>query len=647
MRARAKLIIAVVLIALPVAGRWMWFYRGRYTPPTVGEIDDSQMEVPLPAYRPIVEEVVQKAGRVLIDLGHANNLEVDDLTPLRDRLIARGANMQTYDGLIVSLESRLRGAVALIVAAPTLSFTPLEVTAVVDFVKDGGRVLLIADPTRPVAVAEEQGTLDLTEVFFPDSAIPAVNSVASPLGVVYFDDYIYNLVDNEGNYRNVKLAIENGDHPLAEELETVVFFAAHSLRSDGVTLFQGDENTFSSLRTGEGGLTAAALSANGGVLALGDLTVLTAPYHTVQDNDQFLSNVADWLMSAERVWDLRDFPYLFRRPVDLVQVSGDSLDPRLIARTDPLADVLSLADLTLELRDTAEAGHDAILLGTFDDVELVQEYLDDAGVTITLAEEEATPVAGVGEEEEPRDTIEVQGLGTVPIAGTTLFVVRRSPERVVVIALAENGDAAMDALDQLAGAAFSPCVESDGVMVCSTGEAAEGGGLDEGHEPPEEEATPGPEETPQEQPRIGSLLESESALAAGVPWLVELAEESYEETSQAGETYVYTVALDPSQDALWIYGWCATSRELLEQNWEAITLLFTLNDEEVPMSGFAMLESDFEDQECRLYYALVTDWPLGEHDLMTEVTFETELDDGQDIFPAGTHYYQYIVTAGG
>jgi len=645
-RGRTKLILAVILIALPVAGRWMWFYRGRYTPPAIPEIDDSQMEVPLPAYSPIVEEAVQEAGRVLIDLGHANNLEVDDLTPLRDRLIARGATMQTYDGLIVSLESQLRGAVALVVAAPTFSFTPLEASAVVDFVGDGGRVLLIADPTRPVPVAAEQETLDLTEVFFPDSAIPAVNSVANPLGVVYFDDYIYNLVDNEGNYRNVKLAIENGDHPLAQELESVVFFAAHSLRSDGVTLLQGDENTFSSLRTGEAGLTAAALSANGGVLALGDLTVLTAPYHTVQDNDQFLSNVADWLMSAERVWDLRDFPYLFQRPVDLVQISGDSLDPRLIVRTDPLADVLSLADLTLELRDTAEPGHDAIFLGTFDDVELVQEYLDDAGVTITLIEEEATPVAGVGEEEEPRDTIEVQRLGTVPIAGTTLFVVRRSPERVAVIALAENGDAAMEALDQLTAAAFSPCVESDGVMVCSTGEAAEGVGLDEEREPAEEEATPSPEETPQEQPRIGSLLESQSALAAGVPWLVELAEESYEETSQAGETYVYTVALDPSQDALWIYGWCATSRELLEQNWEETTLLFTLNDEEVPMSSFAMLESVFEDQECRLYYALVTDWPLGEHELMTEVTFETELDDGQDIFPAGTHYYQYMVTVG-
>jgi hypothetical protein len=648
-KGRTKLIIAIVLVALPLAGRWIWFYRGAYTPPTIAELDSSQMEVPLPAYSPVTEEVVQERGRVLIDLGHANNLEVDDLTPLRERLIARGATTETYDGLFVSLDSQLRGAVALIVAAPTFSFTPLEASAVVDFVQDGGRVLLIADPTRPVPVPEEQQSLDLTDVFFPESAIPAINSVADPLGVVYFDDYVYNLVENEGNYRNVRLAPENSDSPLTEDLETVVFFAAHSLRSDGPSLLQGDQNTFSSLRTGEVGLTAAALSADGGVLALGDLTLITAPYHTVQDNDQFLSNVADWLMSAERLWDLRDFPYLFQRPVDLVQVSGEFVDPRLVAKSGELDQVLALADLTLTLRDAAERGHDALFVGTFDDVELVQEYLDQAGVVITIVEQEGatpTPTPTPEEEEEQRDTIAVEGLGSVLLQGTTLYLVDQSDDQVVVVALAEDGEAAMQALDRLTLADFAGCVDSDRVTLCSTGEAGEGVGLDEEPEEQRGEPTP-PAELEKSLPRIGSILESQTALAAGLPWLQELAEEEYDETSQAGETYTYTISLEGSEDLLWVYGWCATTKELLKQNWEHIALDSTVNGEEVPLSRFAVLDVGSEGEECRLYYALVTDWPEGQHTLISTVTFDQEIYDGTDTFPAGTHYYEYVVTVAG
>ncbi len=648
MKGRTKLFIAVVLIALPLVGRWLWLYRGAYTPPTIPELDASQMEVPLPAYSPVTEEVVQQRGRVLVDLGHANNLEVDDLTPLRERLIARGATIETYDGLFTSLDSQLRGAVALIVAAPTFSFTPLEVSAVVDFVQDGGRVLLVADPTRPVPVPEEQQTLDLTDVFFPESAIPAINSVADPLGVVYFDDYIYNLVENEGNYRNVRLAPEKDDSPLTEGLETVVLFAAHSLRSDGPSLLQGDENTFSSLRTGEVDLTAAALTASGNVLALGDLTVITAPYHTVQDNDRFLSNVADWLMSAQRVWKLRDFPYLFQRPVDLVQVSGEFVDPRLVAKSGELDQVLALADLTLTLRDEAERGHDALFVGTFDDVELVQDYLDQAGVVITLVEKEgATPTpTPTAEEEEQRDTIAVDGLGTVLLQGTTLFLVDRTDEQVVVVALAEDGDSAMEALDRLVLADFTGCVDSDHVTLCSTGEVGEGVGLDE--EPPEQRGEPTPPaELEKAQPRIGSTLESQTALAAGLPWLQEVAEEEYDETSQAGETYTYTVSLEGSEDLLWVYGWCATTKELLKQNWEHITLDSTINGQDVPLARFAVLDVGSDGQECRLYFALVTDWPEGRHTLFTAVTFDQEIYDGTDTFPAGTHYYDYVVTVGG
>jgi len=642
MKGSKALWLALVLIALPILGRFVWFYRGRYRPPDIPEF---HVQIVLqPDYQPFADEPLEGWGRVVIDLSHDNNLESDDLAPLRDRLTARAVAIETFDGSSVSLETQLRGATALVVIAPTSRYTAEERDTIVNFVEDGGRLLLVADPTRPVPPEEEEGVLDFESVLFPTSAIPAINSLANAFGVVYFDDYLYNLVDNEGNYRNIKFTNLNDEHPLTKDLEEVVFFAAHSLQSDDLSLISGDKNTLSPLRTGETDLTAAALAAEGQVLALGDVTILTPPYHTIADNDHFLSNIADWLATAEREWDLKDFPYLFERPVDLVQISEGFLDPRLIARSDPLEAVFDRADLTLNLCATADPDHDTLFVGTFDEVELVEEYLATAGVAVTIVGAEDEGTGTDAEEEEPQDTIEIEGLGTMGIEGTTLFIVDRSADHVVVIALAEDGETAIEALERLASADFSGCVHGNAVTVCSRGEVQEGLGLDAGGEPGQ---PPSAGVTPEGPPTVASPSEAEAAFEAQTPWLEDLAPESYDITSQAGETYTYTIAMDRSQDVMWVYGWCATTKELLTQNWDNISLVFTLDGEEVPLDSFVRLEGNFDELECRLYYTLLTDWPGGEHLLTTEVTFTTAINDGLDDYPAGTHVYEYRVQVAG
>jgi len=633
MRDRTKLLLLLVLVALPVAGRLLWFHRGWYQPPEIPEIDESQMALPLPEYRPLADQPLETGGLVVIDLSHNNNLEVDDLTPLWDRLTARAVAIETLDDSSDSLETQLRGAIALLVIAPTSNYTAEERDLIADFVEDGGRLLLAADPTRPVPPEQEdeEEPLDLESIFFPSSAVPAINSLANAFGLVYFDDYLYNLVDNEGNYRNVKFTVFSDEHSLTQDLETIVFFAAHSLQTDGLSLVNADENTLSSLRSGETGLTAAALAANGRVLALGDVTALTPSFHTIADNDRFLSNIADWLAAASREWDLKDFPHLFRGPVDLVQVSEGSLDPRLIARSGTLQELFQQSRLTLSLRAAADPDHDTLFVGTFDNVDLVQGYLATAGVTIVLAEADE-------EEEESQDTIEIEGLGTLGLEGTTLYVVDRSADRVVVVALAEDGEAAIQALERLTSVDFSGCVHGEGVTVCSTDEVQEGLGLeadrDEPGQPPGEAVTP---------PRVAARSEAEAAFEAQTPWLQELAPETYDLTSQAGETYTYTIEMDRSQEVMWVYGWCTVTQEQLAQNWENISLVFTLDGESVPLDSFVRLEDKFGDLECRMHYALLADWPSGEHQLTTEVTFATAINDGLDDFPAGTHIFEYRV----
>jgi hypothetical protein len=225
----------------------------------------------------------------------------------------------------------------------------------------------------------------------------------------------------------------------------------------------------------------------------------------------------------------------------------------------------------------------------------------------------------------------------IGIKGTTLYIVDRSADHVVLVALAEDGEAAIQALDRLASVDFSGCVHSDGVTVCSKGEVQEGAGLGA------DTGEPGEAVTTEAPPRIAPRSEAEAAFEAQTPWLEDLAPESFDVNSQAGETYTYTIEMDTSRDVMWFYGWCTATQEQLAQNLDNISLVFTLDGEAVPLDSFVRLEGKFGEQECGLHYALLTDWPPGEHLLTTEITFATAINDGIDDFPAGTHVYEYRV----
>ncbi|MDA1330535.1 MAG: hypothetical protein O3B43_05670 [Chloroflexi bacterium] len=101
-------------------------------------------------------------------------------------------------------------------------------------------------------------------------------------------------------------------------VERVVVRAAHSIRASEGGLIFGDENTFSSLRETPGDITVAALTTNGNVLALPDLTFLTGPYNTFADNDLFIDNVVGFLLGGDRRYELLDFPHYFDETVEFI-----------------------------------------------------------------------------------------------------------------------------------------------------------------------------------------------------------------------------------------------------------------------------------------------------------------------------------------
>ena len=478
---RWLLIVTLLLLLLPTAGRALWFYRGNYQPPEIASIDEFQISLPATTPNLFNDQPRPAAfrSRVVIDLAHGNNLHIDDLTPLRDRLTARGAKVINAENS-TDLIDALRGATALVVMAPTETFSPSELQAVQAFVQDGGRLLIAADPTRPASTPDKTGINDLYDIFFPLSAVPAVNSLANAFGILYFDDYLYNLEENAGNYRNVRFNTLE-EHPLLEGVENLVFFASHSLQSNGTSLITGDENTLSPRRMGETDLSAAVITSENRVLALGDFTFLTPSYHTIADNDRFLSNIADWLGEDSRAWDLWDFPYLYTQPIDLIQISADPLAPRLIADFGALQTEFASADLTLTLSESPAEGHDSLIVGTYQDSKQVADLLKAAGVTITLPQENtATPEADSTPSEVndgATSSITIAGMGTVGMEGIALYVLDRRSEATSLLVLAEDGEALVDALVRLLQGEVNSCLKAEGLMLCSNGKGSRGLGL--------------------------------------------------------------------------------------------------------------------------------------------------------------------------
>jgi hypothetical protein len=134
---------------------------------------------------------------------------------------------------------------------------------------------------------------------------------------------------------------------------------------------------------------------------------------------------------------------------------------------------------------------------------------------------------------------------------------------------------------------------------------------------------------------------------ASAPFLEDLADETHDEELYEPATVVFNIPMGRSQEVLWVTAWCASPAQF-DQNWENISLVMTLDGEEVLLNRFVTLDNPSEEMNCRYYFTALSDWPVGEHVLTTEMTFAIELDDGmQDqLYAPGTRVYEYHVYVG-
>jgi len=95
--------------------------------------------------------------------------------------------------------------------------------------------------------------------------------------------------------------------------------------------------------------------------------------------------------------------------------------------------------------------------------------------------------------------------------------------------------------------------------------------------------------------------------------------------------------------ALWSWAWCATTASRLQENWGNIALSYAVDGDIVQSPNFRTGDSDnkvkvpghgVQTGKCKISYVAL--WPDGDHELVVEAIFNTDVDDGWNIYPAGT-----------
>ena len=422
-------------------GTSAFFYRGGYEPPPpsdisyVGVTTSPAPDGPLPA--PQVAGVGR--GLVLVDAQHGNSFSEDEILTLASKITDRGYDVEFVGNPAPAfgkgfepgpeanlaagfgpqeLEEKLRGADSLLVIMPGRPYSEAEGALVEKFVSKGGNLVLVSDPSR-----RQQ-----------------INTLAERFGLDFQPDYLYNLVDNDQNFRHIFVRDFQPDE-LTAGLETIALYTAGSIRSSGPGLAFGDANTRSSLLGASGDLNPIALGDSRSVLAIADFEFMVPPYNSLLDNDRLVSNLADFLTAGEREYELADFPHFYERGqdegVDILLGRPSLWDIGLVMRNG-----LSSLGFSSRMSGAEDPSRDTVFLGLYEDARQMSRYLQASGIRVG-------------------DTLGTPFAPDLELAGTSITVLDRSGDRDVVMVLADRPESLYGAVGSLLFGEFRAELVSD------------------------------------------------------------------------------------------------------------------------------------------------------------------------------------------
>ena len=148
---------------------------------------------------------------------------------------------------------------------------------------------------------------------------------------------------------------------------------------------------------------------------------------------------------------------------------------------------------------------------------------------------------------------------------------------------------------------------------------------------------------PLQPPKITNQVTAKNAFGV-VPILRDLAKEKYDSVILAKPySLTYTISLIPSSQVIWGEAWCATTKDILDNNFRSFRYKFVLDGQDISSQPQASIDWQTDNQECRIFYFMLYDWPIGQHNLTLTVTYIDNINDGFADFASGDYVSNYNV----
>ena len=430
--------LLLLLVALAFFfGAYFFFYRGSYDAPASPEIAFEGISLPSSSFTTSTEAPAIREGMLLVDGAHSNDFAKEEIGALLSRVADRGykveflgetspfggfGSLRPGDRLFL-LEEKLREADSFAVIVPQEPYPEQEVDVIEEFVRKGGKLLLIGDPTRN----------------------HQINSLAERFGISFRPDYLYNMVDNDLNFQNIFITEGHfRTDELTKGLRRVVLYTAGSIESSGTGLFVTDENTHSSMVERIEPFYPLVKGTNGRVLGISDFTFMIPPQNGILDNDILVSNIADYMTKSEREFELADFPHFFRDEADILLGRASLFDVGT-----QLKSTLSDFHVRSEVRGIEDLTRDTVFLGLYEDSAAVAQYLDIAGVHVD-------------------DTLRTLFTPDIDTSSTAIVLLHKTQERYVLVVLGSSRRSLDDMVRRLGSGQFKFGLVSDFLGVYRT-----------------------------------------------------------------------------------------------------------------------------------------------------------------------------------
>jgi hypothetical protein len=233
-------------------------------------------------------------ARILIDAQHDNEFSRAEIEPIIEALFAAGHTVAYADSSSgIDYSEGLRRYDALLVIQPTDPFTEAERNAVGNFTDDGGRVVVLAEPTQVRA----GGSFSL-----PSAVSFGADNLTAQYGIQIGAEQLYNVDDsaNDNNFKSI-YAAPSSAVDLTAGVEIITFdtagYLVRSPASDAETLFTAVAGTrgLTSRRTG----TYPTVARSGNLAVVADASFVKASEVYDADNEVFVGNLLAFLVGGE------------------------------------------------------------------------------------------------------------------------------------------------------------------------------------------------------------------------------------------------------------------------------------------------------------------------------------------------------------